>query len=272
MDIKNIRTSLDAVRRSQDREQNEKIAAWISSTDFPAQQSDIIARKQDGTGQWFLDSSEFSNWLHGPRSTLFCPGIPGAGKTMLAAITIDHLLQVTASKNIGLAYIYCNYKYQSGVDASALLAALLKQLVQSQFFIDESVSNLYQQHTSRGTRPSFLEISAALQTVLRSFSATYIVVDAMDECPNKNGARDQAWSSLREIQHGTDLRLLATSRSIPAVVEQFMSLPILKIRASDTDVNQYVKGQIPRLPKCIRCDRELQTMVERRIAEAVDGM
>jgi hypothetical protein len=39
-----------------------------------------------------------------------CPGIPGAGKTVLAAITIDHLSKKELSSSVGLAYIYYNYK------------------------------------------------------------------------------------------------------------------------------------------------------------------
>jgi hypothetical protein len=38
---------------------------WLSPTDFPAQQRDIIIRRQEGTGQWFVDSPEFKRWLQG---------------------------------------------------------------------------------------------------------------------------------------------------------------------------------------------------------------
>ena len=48
--------------------------------DFPAQQSDIIGRRQEGTGQWFLNAPDIVKWLREPKETLFCPGIPGAGK------------------------------------------------------------------------------------------------------------------------------------------------------------------------------------------------
>ena len=65
----------------------------ISTTDFLLQQSDFIARREEGTGQWFLESSIFTTWLQKPKSSLFCPGIPGAGKTILAAIMIDRLLK-----------------------------------------------------------------------------------------------------------------------------------------------------------------------------------
>jgi hypothetical protein len=56
---------VDAIQQDQSRQRRDNILEWISSTDFPAQQSDFIAQRQDGTGLWFLDSSEFSEWIHG---------------------------------------------------------------------------------------------------------------------------------------------------------------------------------------------------------------
>ena len=101
----------------------------ISTTDFPLQQSDFIARREEGTSQWFLESSILTTWLQKLKSSLFCPGIPGAGKTILAAIMIDHISKKELSDSVGLAYIYCNYKTQADVNMSSLLAAIVKQLV-----------------------------------------------------------------------------------------------------------------------------------------------
>ncbi|KAL9048114.1 MAG: hypothetical protein Q9162_007855 [Coniocarpon cinnabarinum] len=102
---------------------------WLSPIDFTAQQSDIISRRQDGTAQWFLESLKFKSWLQGPDKTLFCPGIPGAGKTMIAAVAIDHLCQMAHSTGVGVAYLFCSYKAQFDQSALNLFAAILKQLV-----------------------------------------------------------------------------------------------------------------------------------------------
>jgi hypothetical protein len=85
---------------------------WLSPTDFPAQQHDITRRQKD-TGQWLLDSPQFRRWLQGLDKTLFCPGIPGAGKTMMAAIAITHLCRTAGCDDIGVAYLFCNYKAQT---------------------------------------------------------------------------------------------------------------------------------------------------------------
>ncbi|OCK92309.1 ankyrin, partial [Cenococcum geophilum 1.58] len=258
-----------AIKDDMDHAKHDKLMAWISPMDFPAQQSDFIGRRQEGTGQWFLDAPEFKVWLHQPKKTLLCPGIPGAGKTMIAAIAVDHLLKMQSS-SIGVAFVYCNYKAQEEQDAISLLAAILKQL-QAQTSLVEPVERLHQQHASRGTKPSFDEIIGALGSVLANYSTVYVVIDALDECRN-NGTRHQLLAKLRDLQAGTDLRLMITSRFIPEIVDELKEELRLEVQASDEDVKRFVAGQIYRLPKCIQRDSALQGMVQEKIVKAVDGM
>ena len=119
-----LQASIVAIGDTQSLQQHHAIMEWLSPTDFPAQQHDIITRRQEGTGQWF------KRWLQGSDKTLFCPGIPGAGKTMMAAIAVNHLCRTAGCDDIGVAYLFYNYKAQADQSASGLLAALLKQLVQ----------------------------------------------------------------------------------------------------------------------------------------------
>ncbi|RYP68408.1 hypothetical protein DL771_006672 [Monosporascus sp. 5C6A] len=68
-----------------------EVLDWITPVDYGPQQSDFLRRRQPGTGKWLLDSEEYQNWLNASKQTLFYPGIPGAGKTILASIVIDDL-------------------------------------------------------------------------------------------------------------------------------------------------------------------------------------
>ncbi|RYP10462.1 hypothetical protein DL764_000645 [Monosporascus ibericus] len=267
-----VRKSVDAIQQDQNRERHDMIMRWLSSTDFPAQQFDLIARRQEGTGVWFLNSPEFAGWIHGSKQTLFCPGIPGAGKTMVAAIAIDHLLRTMQSNTIGVAYIYCNYKAQADQTTTSLLAAILKQLAQARPCAAEPVARLHNQHADRRTRPSLEEIISALRSVLTIYSSVYVVVDALDECAYKDGTRSQLLANLRDLQSKTDMRLMVTSRFIPEIETEFRSMPTLEVRASGTDVKRFVLGQIYRLPKCVLRDDELQGFTQDKIVEAVDGM
>lgn len=267
-----IQSGVDKIQQDQVDAKHRKMVEWISPTDFPAQQSDVIRRRQEGTGQWFLDAPEFARWLAEPKGTLFCPGIPGAGKTMVAAIAVDHLLRSVQSSSVGVAYVYCNYKAQEEQDASSLLAAMVKQLVQARPSAAEPVERLHKQHADRGTKPSFDEILSAFQEVVSKHLTVYIVVDALDELGTRDGTRTRLLARLRDLQARYEVRLMATSRFIPEIEAEFQTAVKLEIRASDEDVRQFVAGQTDRLPKCIQRDPSLQKVVQEKISERVDGM
>ena len=243
---------------------------WLSPIDFPAQQHDIISRRQEGTGQWFLDTPEFKRWLQGSDKTLFCPGIPGAGKTMMAAIAIDHLCRTTRSDEMGVAYLFCSYKSQTDQSAASLFAALLKQLVWNRPEIATPITQIHELHSKR--KPSFSDILQALQSVFSAYTTTFIVVDALDECSDRDGARGKLIDKLHELQAGKDVRLLFTSRSIFEITRKFDSKSTLEIHASEEDVKRFVAGRITDLPACIQNDEELQRTVQSKIVKAVNGM
>jgi hypothetical protein len=267
-----LQASAAAVRDAQNLRHHQEVVDWLSRTDFPGQQHDIIAQRQEGTAQWFLDSAEFKDWLHGPDKILFCPGIPGAGKTMMAAVAIDHLCRATHSTDVGIAYLFCSYKAQVDQTAPNLLAALLKQLVQGRPDIAAPVTDLHDQHTKRQTKPSLDELTLALLSICSSYSTVYVVVDALDECSSRDGVRRQLIDRLRSIQASRNVHLLFTSRFIPEVTEEFQYSSSLEVRASEEDVKHYVAGQMSRLPKCIHGDDGLKSEIQTKIVEAVDGM
>ncbi|KAF2711109.1 hypothetical protein K504DRAFT_475959 [Pleomassaria siparia CBS 279.74] len=267
-----IQSGVDKIRQDQDSASHRTLLEWISHSDYPTQQSDIIERRQEGTGQWFLDAPEVEKWLSEPKATLFCPGIPGAGKTMVAAIAIDHLLESVHKGSAGVAFVYCNYKAQGEQDVSSMLAAVLKQLVQARPSTKEPVERLHKQHASRGTKPSSEEIFCALRDVLAQYPTAYIVIDALDECRADDGTRFQFLTKLRDLQTTGDLRLMVTSRAILEIVKEFRDALTLEVQASKEDVKRFVAGQIYRLPNCIQRDLALQSKVQGKIVEAVDGM
>ena len=272
MHIPTIQTGVDIMRQDQESIKYRRLLDWISSTNYPTQQSDIIERRQKGTGQWFLDALELAQWLKETKATLFCPGIPGAGKTMMAAIAIDYLLKLARNNLHGIAYVYCNYKNQKQQDASSILAAILKQLVQGRPSIMKPIEQLHQQHAGRGTKPSLDEIFSVLRDVIAHYPVVYIVIDALDECRDSDGTRRQILSKIRDLQAREDVRLMATSRFIPEIEDEFRGALSLEVRASNKDVKRFVAGQTYRLPSRIQRDLVLQNLIQEKIVEAADGM
>jgi hypothetical protein len=265
-----IEVGVDAIQQGQLR---NRILDWISSTDFTTELSDFIASKEEGTGSWFLDAAQFKDWIQGSKQTLFCPGMPGAGKTMIAAMAVDHLSRQSEAN--GVACIFCNYKARADQqNAVVLLTAILRQLVQAQSSIPESVLRLHEHHSRRSTRPLLKEIFTTLKSVVKDYSRVYLVVDALDECPAEDGTRGRLLANILGLQKeaGTDLHLMVTSRFIPDIEEKFKEALRLEVRASDEDVKIFVAGQMDRLPNVVQRNEELKDLVKNEITQAVDGM
>jgi hypothetical protein len=270
-----IQVGLDKVRNTHDLAELNDIRAWISSTDFAAQQIDVLRRRQEGTGQWFLKAHVFLEWLDKSNAggTLFCPGIPGAGKTMMAAIASDYLVNKVRNSTTGVAWLYCSYKSRIEQTVDTLLASILKQLIQSESpGIIDILMKLHQEYIVAGTRPTADELLKTLQAVLSKYSTVHIVVDALDECSAEDGTRRRLLAHLRALQGHTDLRLMVTARHIPDIIDEFTGASILEVRAHNEDVRRFLSGQIDRLPKCVQRDAELQQTIHEKIIEAIDGM
>jgi hypothetical protein len=135
-----------------------------------------------------------------------------------------------------------------------------------------AMTHMYDDHSKRKSRPSLDEIFRALQHVCSNYTTVYIVVDALDECADRDGARGRLIDKLRELQAVIDMRLLFTSRFIPEITQKFQSNLILEVRANEQDVERFVAGQMPRLPKCIQRDEHLKQDVQNKVVEAVGDM
>lgn len=253
-------------------EQVSKVTHWLTPANFSAQQSDIIVKRQKDTGLWLLNSDEYKTWTREEKQTLFCPGIPGAGKTMMSAIVVEDLQKTFGDNDrIGIACLFCSYKRQNEQSPADLFASLLKQLVQERPVLPDVVKALYESHSERETRPSFGELSAVLRSVVDSNSRVFFVIDALDECTNVGRARERLLREIFKLQKQTRISLFATSRFIPEIKRDFEGSISLEIRAHNEDVQRYLNENMPR-QFCVSRNPDLQEKIKTEVAKAVDGM
>jgi hypothetical protein len=164
-DLVSLQANTRAIKHTHDLQHHNAVTTWLSQTDFPVRRYDILSRRQDGTVHWFLESQPFRRWLGRPtdgalelqdasvdNKTLFCPGIPGAGKTVIAAVTVDYLYSTFKTRDTGIGCIFCSYKAQSDQSLLGLVAALLKQLTQSRLDIAAPVRDLHARHEQQRTK------------------------------------------------------------------------------------------------------------------------
>jgi hypothetical protein len=260
---------VDKLNRRQDR----AIVNWLTPIDYSTQQTDFLARRQEKTGLWLLDSDEFQRWLNKSGQTLFCPGIPGAGKTMMTSIAVDNLCtRFQNDPSVGVAYLYCNYQKQQEQKPADLFASLLKQLVQRRPSLLENIRIMHKLHKDGESRPSFEEILRLLHSVIADYSRVFIFIDALDEYQTSDGRHRILLSEIFNLQAKTGVSLFATSRFIPEIAKEFEECISLEIRASEEDVQRYLDGRMSQLPSFVSRKPDLQETIKTEITKAVDGM
>lgn len=273
-----------AVSRQQNdwyaNKKRRKVLDWLNmnSVDYGVQHSDFLERRLAGTGRWLFDMEEFQKWHNGEIRTLLCHGIPGAGKTMIACITIDQLTSLyEAEEDVAIAYIYCSFQRKSEQRLANLLASLVGQLAnQENGPLYTGLEILHNRHARKKTRPTVSELSILLDELVRRFKKTIFIVDALDECYDFHGsARREVLSELRKLQSDhASVYFFATSRNIPDVLSEFEKTThlSLEIRATDEDIERFLDAKMPDLRSFVHRQPKLKDEIKARIVKAVEGM
>ncbi|KAL5088041.1 hypothetical protein Trisim1_007209 [Trichoderma cf. simile WF8] len=266
-----IKTNVQDIRSQLQSDEDCKILEWLSDSDYSRHHNDNICRRQEGTGQWLLNSKEYQDWLSTSKQKLFCPGIPGAGKTILTAIVVDNLLiRSLDDSTVGVAYYYCNFKRQDEQTAVRIISCLLRQLCASQTPLPDVMKTFHKKHATISTRPSLEVISVALQSVASIYSKVFIAIDALDECQPTE--RSLFLSKLFDLQAKTEINIFATSRPILEIEKLFNGCQSIDIVASPDDIYKYIDGHISQLSDFVQHNPELQEQIKMEISASVQGM
>ncbi|KAJ7028077.1 hypothetical protein C8F04DRAFT_1399130 [Mycena alexandri] len=257
-------------RQQMDSVERKQIIEWLSPINLFLRQADISQARQDGTGGWLLVHLHFQEWKSGSGRTLWCHGISGAGKTVLASMIVDHLSPKSQNGNLGVACIYLNHKEAEDHTPTRLLSSLWRQLVLGKDF-GPLPKKLYQQHQEKRTPLSLDEVFEVLCSAITEFLKVYIVADAVDEYPETQ--RQILLEYLAKM--GPTVNLMITSRPHITPDSVLPNPATLEIRANEDDVGRYVDAQIrrsPRLSKHVQSRINLREEIHSAITCAVDGM
>ncbi|KAJ7481671.1 ankyrin repeat-containing domain protein [Mycena latifolia] len=270
--IRDVVRNQEHSRDSAEAAERAKIIDWFSPINFFLRQADISNTRQRGTGEWLLENRLFNHWKSRTGSTMWCRGMPGAGKTVLASIVVDNLRATLESRSMRAAVIYLNYKETEAQSPSNLLAGLWRQLVFDRP-ISQAVHQLYAKHREQRTRPSLEEVDAILCSTISELSKVFIVVDALDEYPEQQ--RSILLGHLSSLTTGSTVSLMLTSR--PHININYVAeiLQILEIRATEEDIRRYIDAAVlksSRLSKHIENNSSLREEIEEIIVRRSDGM
>ncbi|KAJ7483684.1 ankyrin repeat domain-containing protein [Mycena latifolia] len=262
-------TSLKA-QFTNEAEKRQNILDWMSPLNFLQRQADVFGALQSGTGEWLLGKAGFQEWESGSGKVLFCRGIPGAGKTVLASLVVNHLEAQACNSDIGLACIYLNHKETESQTITNLLGALAAQLMLGKH-IPPPLHSLYEHHLARRTRPNIDEFCKVLDLAVALYPKVYFIIDALDEYPENY--RHRFLKYLGTL--GPKVNIMMTSRPHINLDAQFPNMRTIEIYAIEEDIHKYLDTQIQnsvRLSKHVQTRPELQDEIQSKILGNVKGM
>jgi ankyrin repeat domain-containing protein 50 len=189
------------------------------------------------------------------------------------ATIISYLQNAFPKSDIGIAFIYCNYKEKDKQTVIGLIASLLRQLVERHDNIPDEVQELYASRLALKTRPGLMDYSKILQLIAAKYSKVFLVIDALDESNESHGTRSGLIKEIRKLPR--NLHFLCTSRHIPDIEQQFGGSICQEVRASDIDVERYLVERIEqsaRLNRHVTADPSLLNAITSNVVVKADGM
>jgi GTPase SAR1 family protein len=164
--------------------ERREILNFFGKVDPSSYQKSNMELRHPLTGLWVTDGEIFQTWLHTRNSKLWLSGIPGAGKTLLAASVIEETINESSPKR-AVAYFYCDYRDAEKQSPLNIIGSLGVQLARQNEDAFSFLQDLYKTCNPEDRPPSLPELSVLLQTVCdiaSCFEDVSIIVDGLDEC------------------------------------------------------------------------------------------
>ncbi|KAM4067399.1 ankyrin repeats (3 copies) domain-containing protein [Hirsutella rhossiliensis] len=245
---------------------------WLSNLDFQQYQRETVAKHHKGTGEWLLNTGAFQNWVHGTQqSTLWCPGNPGAGKTVMMSAAICYVEANTQGSNASIAHVYCNYKDRRTHDVSTIWSSIIRQFAEQCDPFPAEVHAFRNEFIRKRSDPVEDDLLSLVRDLSKRFNKAFVFIDALDECPGES--RNAFILSAAKVE--SILRLFITSRPSVELDETFSNLRRIEVAAQADDIRSYLEHRLNTNAN-IRAlsvqDPRLKSTILQRLLEQANGM
>jgi hypothetical protein len=284
--LDNIGYTIEETKSSIDRlhlnDHEQKVINWLSPPNPSTNYNKAIRQRHDGSGFWFLRSNSFTRWKTQTNTFLWLHGIPGCGKTILSSAIIEDLGKAT-SHSQSLLYFYFDFNDTNKQSVDSVVRSLISQLYYKRKDTQKQLDSLFSSCEDGRRQPTTESLCTSLLHMIQQADEVWIVLDALDECSNREGSRTEGFLSwakdLLSAQLG-NVHLLVTSRreeDIESAISEWARTEDMITIKSDlvtNDIRAYVRTRVREDNglKRWRSQPEIQEEIETRLMEKADGM
>jgi hypothetical protein len=206
--------------------------------------------------------------------------------SIASSTIIQDIERISAAGSAYLAYYFFDFKDTRKQDARGFLSSILLQLCGQSTSFCKILHELFSEHQRGSKQPSESTLKQYLEKMLKSSRKfpLYIVVDALDECPDTSGlqsSREKVFALIQELV-GLDLpnlRLCITSRpevDIRNVLEPLTSISgRVSLHDEDgqkEDIADYIRFIVYSDKKIMRWREEDKELVVETLSNRADAM
>ena len=183
-----------------------------------------------------------------------------------------------------LAFFYCDFKEDHKKDLRGLLSSLLVQLCHQSDSYCDMLSKFYSEHASGSRYPGDNALEICLKDLLKhpGHAPVYLIVDALDECPNSSSIpspRSDVLNLITELVKSniSNLHICVTSRPELDIKDALGSLSFCSVslhdeRGQKSDIEEYITSVIRSDPKNKMWKEEDKQLVIDVLTRKADGM
>ncbi|KAK4059302.1 hypothetical protein Trihar35433_11055 [Trichoderma harzianum] len=254
---------------------------WLSPPNPSENYNNGIKHRYGDSGQWFLQSKEYSLWKSRPNSFLWLQGIPGCGKTVLSSIIVKDL-EDNNVKNV--LYFFFDFTNRDKRLFDKALGSLVLQLYCKNENTRKPLDSLYDSCGKGITRPSADQLFETFQNMLQHAGEIRVILDALDECQTRKehptGGLLTSIEALATSQQ-TNIHLLVTARPEQDITSSIGSwarsqdiVPLQRGLVAG-DILAYIKARVRSGEGPLKRWNErpeVQNEIETRLSKEANGM
>ena len=195
----------------------------------------------------------------------------------------DILSQCEAGSGI-TAYFYCDFRDEDKQNCRNLVLSIISQLCAQSNLCCDTLSRIYLAHNKGAQKPSDETLIKCLTEMvsLPVQRPIYLIMDALDECPNDSGlptAREEVLDLINDLVglRLPNLHICVTSRPEIDIQTALEPLTILRVSLHNQtgqkeDIVDYVSSVVYSDKKMRRWREEDRKLVIDTLSERADGM
>jgi len=299
-----------------------KFRTWLSPPNPSVNHNTACDIQHKGTATWFIQGSKFKEWkkngsllwIRGNR--MFLPACQyfttvnvrlifqrarariffgtqlhsTCGNRELRVLSssaiIEDIRHMQDSRSALIAYYYCDFKDVTKRDVRGLLASLLLQLVGHSDSCWDTLHQLYKASCDGLEQPSEVALVKCLGSMIDIPGQVpiYLIIDALDECPNDTGtpsAREKVLNFILDLcqPDHPNLFVCITSRpeqdisaTLNSLTSPSNSVSLHEEGGQRQDINSYVRSFVQTDAAMRRWREEDKELVVNVLSERAGGM